>query len=230
LSTPFGIANAPLQMVMNLATTKRFWPIVVSVLLVAGVSFYYLYLRHETAKARYVAAEVDRGPVVRSVTATGTVNPVITVQVGTYDSGPIIAIYADFNTPVKAGQIIAKIDPRPFQVKLDQATATLADAKAQLDKDQADMAYKKLTFERDSRLSEAEAISQETLDNAHITYNQVVAQIALDRANIQTNAELLIRASPTSSRGRGAYGSRIAGCSNPSSSLPASTTATTSKF
>ena len=58
---------------------------------------------------------------VRSVTATGTVNPVTTVQVGIYDSGPIIAIYADFNAPVKAGQLIAKIDPRPFQVKVDEA-------------------------------------------------------------------------------------------------------------
>jgi len=61
--------------------------------------------------------------VVRSVTATGTVNPVTTVQIGSYDSGPIIAIYADFNTPVKAGQLIAKIDPRPFQAKVDEAAA-----------------------------------------------------------------------------------------------------------
>jgi HlyD family secretion protein len=215
-------------MLINPLAAKRFWPIAVAVLAVAAVSFYYL-LRG-TAQPRYTTAGVDRGTVVRSVTATGTVNPVTTVQVGTYDSGPIIAIYADFNTPVKAGQLSAKIDPRPFQVKVDESAAALANAKAQLVKDQADMAYKKLTFERDSRLSEAEAISQDMLDNAHSTYNQVVAQIALDHANIQTNAELLIRASPTSSRGRGAYGSRIAGCSNPSSSLPASTTATTSKF
>ena len=45
------------------------------------------------------------------------------MQIGSYDSGPIIAIYADFNTPVKAGQLIAKIDPRPFQVKVDEAAA-----------------------------------------------------------------------------------------------------------
>ena len=170
-------------MVMNPLAAKRFWPIAVSVLAVTAVSFYYL-LRG-TAQPRYTTVAVDRGPVVRSVTATGTVNPVITVQVGTYDSGPIIAIYADFNTSVKAGQLIAKIDPRPFQVKVNQAAAALANAKAQLIKDQADLAYKKLTFERDSRLLEADALSQDTLDNARSAYDQDVAQIALDRANIQ---------------------------------------------
>ncbi len=162
---------------------KRFWPIAVSILVVAAGSYYYLH--SGTAQPRYTTARVDRGSVVRAVTATGTVNPVITVQVGTYDSGPIIAIYADFNTPVKAGQLIAKIDPRPFQVKVDQAAAALANAKAQLVKDQADMVYKDLTLKRDRQLLEADAISQDTVDSARSAYDQDAAQVALDRANIQ---------------------------------------------
>ena len=68
--------------------------------------------------ARYITAPVDRGTIVHSVTATGTVNPVTVVQVGTYVSGPITSIYADFNTPVKAGQLLAKIDPRPFAAQV----------------------------------------------------------------------------------------------------------------
>ncbi|MGO9607694.1 MAG: efflux RND transporter periplasmic adaptor subunit [Candidatus Binataceae bacterium] len=168
---------------MNLLAARRFWPIAVSVLAVAAVLFYYL--QSGTSQPRYTTAQVDRGPIVRAVTATGTVNPIITVQVGTYDSGPIIAIYADFNTPVKAGQLIAKIDPKPFKVKADQSTAALANTRAQLAKDQADMVYKKLTFERDSSLGKEGVISQDTVDNAHSAYDQVVAQIALDRANIQ---------------------------------------------
>jgi multidrug efflux pump subunit AcrA (membrane-fusion protein) len=56
---------------------------------------------------QYVTAPITRGPIIRSVIATGTVNPVTVVQVGTYVSGPIQRIYADFNTPVKAGQLIA---------------------------------------------------------------------------------------------------------------------------
>ena len=170
-------------MLMNLVAAKRFWPIAVAVLAVAAISFYWLTRR--TDQPRYTTATVDRGSIVRSVTATGTVNPVITVQLGTYDSGPIIAIYADFNTPVKAGQLIAKIDPRPFQVKVDQAAAALANAKAQLIKDQADMVYKKLTLNRDSQLVEANVISQDALDSARSAYDQDVAQTSLDRANIQ---------------------------------------------
>ncbi|WP_333651041.1 ABC transporter permease [Candidatus Binatus sp.] len=108
-------------MTINPLAAKRFWLIAVAVLAVAAVSFYYL-LRN-TPQARYTTAAIDRGTVVRPVTATGTVNPVTTVQVGIYDSGPIIAIYADFNAPVKAGQLIAKIDPRPFQAKVDEAAA-----------------------------------------------------------------------------------------------------------
>ena len=70
---------------------------------------------------RYLTAAADRGPIRATVTATGTVNPVVTVQVGTYVSGAIEAIYADFNTPVHQGQMLAKIDPRPFAVKVDAA-------------------------------------------------------------------------------------------------------------
>jgi HlyD family secretion protein len=131
----------------------------------------------------YVTAPVTRGPLVRSVIATGTVNPVTTVQVGSYVSGPIQAIYADFNSPVKANQLIAKIDPRPFEVKVAEARAALANARAQLGKDTADENYKKLTFIRNRRLFAADAVSRDTLDSARSSYAQAVAQVALDRAN-----------------------------------------------
>src|SRR2546427_8815367 len=80
----------------------------------------------------YVAAPIDRGPITATVAATGTVNPVTTVQVGTYVSGPIEAIFADFNTAVRRGQLLARIDPRPFQVKVDDAAAAIANARARL--------------------------------------------------------------------------------------------------
>ena len=160
---------------------KRLWPIAAALLITAGVALWWMSGRKDGP--RYVTAQVDRGSVVRSVTATGTVNPVTIVQVGTYDSGPIIAIYADFNSPVKAGQLIAKIDPRPFQVKVARSggCAWLM-RKAQLGKDQADLAYKNLTFERDHKCSTEKVISQDTLDNAPQRFQQDVAQVALDRA------------------------------------------------
>jgi HlyD family secretion protein len=117
---------------MNVPLVKRLWPIAVALLITAGAVLCWMIERKEGP--RYVTAQVDRGSVIQSVTATGTVNPVIVVQVGTYDPGPIIAIYADFNSPVKAGQLIAKIDPRPFTVKVHQAEAALGNAQAQLGK------------------------------------------------------------------------------------------------
>jgi HlyD family secretion protein len=168
--------------------SRRF---LIAVGIAALAAFYLIFLRGGAAATTYVTAKVTRGPIVRSVVATGTVNPVTTVQVGSYVSGPIQAIYADFNSPVKAGQLIAKIDPRPFEVKVAQSTAALANARAQLDKDSADMAYKKITAERDRQLRVANVVSQDTVDSAHSAYLQAQAQVALDRANIQLQQAML---------------------------------------
>src|SRR5262245_42761303 len=85
--------------------------------------------------AGFVTEPVTRGSVSHAIVTTGSVNPVVTVQVGTYVSGPIQSISCDFNTQVEAGQLCAKIDPRPYQEALDQAKASLDTAVAQLSKD-----------------------------------------------------------------------------------------------
>ncbi|HJU28090.1 MAG TPA: efflux RND transporter periplasmic adaptor subunit [Candidatus Binataceae bacterium] len=168
---------------MNLLSSKLARRAIIGLVIVAFALIYFL--RGGKASTRYVTAAVSRGSIIRSVIATGTVNPVTTVQVGSYVSGPIQAIYSDFNSAVKAGQLIAKIDPRPFQVKVDAAKATLDNAQAQLLKDEADMAYKKVTYGRNARLLDADVISRDTLDSAESSYRQAVAQVALDRANIE---------------------------------------------
>src|SRR5258708_8040106 len=154
-----------------------------TVLMVTGVTYY---LGGGSSKpSKYVIAEVSRGPVVRAVTATGTINPVTTVPVGSYVSGPIIAIYADFNSPVKEGQLIAKIDARPFELKLKESQALLENDQAALAKDEADMRYKKLLYERNRGLLALGAAAQNTVDNDLSGYQQALAQTALDRAQIK---------------------------------------------
>jgi HlyD family secretion protein len=169
---------------MKLSSMKNStWMLAIAVIIVvAGVWFFF---GGSTAAPKIVTAEVTEGPIVRSVTATGTVNPVITVQVGTYVSGPITAIFADYNAPVKKGQAIAKIDPRPYQVTVDIAHATLANSIAQLGKDQADLDYKKITHDRDLELYKADAVSKDTVDSANSAWQMAVAQVKLDHANIQ---------------------------------------------
>jgi HlyD family secretion protein len=160
-----------------------FW--FIALVAVAGASWGGYWWTHRIDPSSFITAAVDRGPIVRAITATGTVNPVTTVQVGTYVSGPIMSIGVDFNSPVKAGQLLARIDPRPFAAQLALAHAQLANSRAQLTKDQANLAYQKVTFERDSDLIKTAVISQDALDSQRSTVEQARAQIGLDEANIQ---------------------------------------------
>src|SRR5438876_210009 len=142
--------------------------------------------RHDGGGSPYVTMPVERGPITAHVTATGSVNPVKTVQVGTYVSGPIQVISVDFNSPVQRGQLLAKIDPRPFQVKVDGAAADLANARARLDKDRADLALKEVTLKRTRALRTEGIVSESDLDLATSQERQARAQIELDQAEIRT--------------------------------------------
>ncbi len=180
-------------MKLSSKSLSRRWWIVVAIAMIGGG--WYL-MRGSSKPSRFVTAEVTEGPIVRAVSATGTVNPVVTVQVGTYVSGPITAIYADFNAPVKQGQIIAKIDPRPYAAQVALSTAALANAVAQEQKDRANLAYQKLTYERDHDLLKEKVVSQDQVDSQKSASDQAAAQVVLDEASIQQqranlrNAEL----------------------------------------
>ena len=139
----------------------------------------------------YVFESIDRGRVESAVTATGTLNPLSSVQVGTYVSGPIRAIDVDFNSIVTRGQRVAKIDPAPFQVKVEKAEASVANAAARVVKDRADLSLKKLTWERNLELLPSQLISQNDVDMARSAYDQALAQIDLDIAAVrQADADL----------------------------------------
>jgi len=143
------------------------------------------------ATVQYTAAPVTRGDVTRAVTATGTVNPVLTIIVGSYVSGVIQELSCDYNTKVTSGQICAKIDPRPYQTVVDQNKANLLQAKAQLDKDKANLAYAQLTYDRNAQLVQTNAVSKDTFDNAKSALDQARAQIGVDEATIaQREAQL----------------------------------------
>jgi HlyD family secretion protein len=166
---------------------------VVTMVTVGLAGTIYVSTRHQIS-AEYITQAVTRGSIVRSVSATGTVNPVITVQVGTYVSGPIEAIYTDFNAKVKAGQLCAKIDPRPYQILADQARAALADGQAQLVKDQADLAYKEIFYRRSERLLKANVVAQDAYDKALSAAGQARAQVKLDEAAIDQRKAALRQA------------------------------------
>ena len=162
----------------------RYALIGVAVAALAGAIIWYMRAPREVP-VQYTTAPVSRGNVTRAVSTTGTVNPVLTIIVGSYVSGVIRDQFCDYNTRVRKGQICAKIDARPFQSAVDQAKATLATANAQLVKDRATLAYAKISYERDTGLLARGIVSQDTLDSAKSAYDQAQAQIELDLATIQ---------------------------------------------
>jgi HlyD family secretion protein len=163
---------------------RHSWPaILAGVTILAAAAAWWMLGSRTTVQ--YTTSPVERGDVTRTVTATGTVNPELTIIVGTYVSGVILELYCDYNTQVKTGQVCAKIDPRPYQTQVDQAKANLAVARAQLEKDKAHLAYTKLSFDRAARLVQTKTVSQDTFDNAKSTLEQAQAQIAFDDATIQ---------------------------------------------
>jgi HlyD family secretion protein len=139
----------------------------------------------------YVTSVITLGPVTRIVSTTGTVNPELTVIVGSYVSGVIKDMYCDYNTEVRTGQVCAKIDPRPYQTTVDQAKANLSVGKAQLQKDQAALSYAKSNYERNATLAKSNAVSQDVADSARSNFEQAQAQLSYDQATIeQRQAEL----------------------------------------
>lgn len=134
---------------------------------------------------RYATVTAARGSVTPAVIASGAVNPVTTIQVGSHVSGVIQTILCDFNTRVKAGQLCAKIDPRPYQSAVEQESAALDMARAQLAKDRANLDYAKLNSERNAKLLQRGFVSAGTADGAHLAYQQAQAQVGVDRAAVR---------------------------------------------
>jgi len=139
----------------------------------------------------YRTEPVTRGDIQAAVTATGTVNAVTTVQVGTQVSGTIRTLYVDFNSRVKKGQLIAQIDPSTFEAQAQQAEANLHSAQANLDKSNTALVDAKRTFDRNKELYSKNLVPKSDLDTAETNYESAKAQVNSAKAQIeQTKAAL----------------------------------------
>lgn len=132
--------------------------------------------------ARYEVAAIDRGPIRARVTASGTVNPIKTVQVGTQVSGTIQSLGADFNSIVAPGQVIAQIDPRLFEAAVAQARANLALAQANTRKAQASAADARAIANRNRELVAQHLIAQQTADTAEASARVAESTVEASRA------------------------------------------------
>lgn len=163
--------------------------VVLIVALIAARQFWLSGVR--SAPIEYRTAFVERGPIVSFVEATGTINPVTSVQVGAQVTGKIVSLHADFNSVVKAGEVIARIDPSLFQTKRDQAAANLVNAKAMWKKAQTELAQRKRELDRTQTLFQRDLVSQHDLDVATTAYESAQAQLEISAAQIKQAQALL---------------------------------------
>lgn len=132
----------------------------------------------------YEREPVTRGSIRAFCTATGTVNPLTTVLVGTQVSGRIKALYADYNSPVTKGQLIAEIDPETFRAQLEQARATLLSARATLQQAQAQLRDAERTLRRSRDLFESGVVGQSELDAAETAWAVADSSVGVARAQV----------------------------------------------
>ncbi len=133
---------------------------------------------------KYETRKVKKCTITEVVEASGTVNPVNTVSVGSTVSGLIKEIYVDFNSVVKKGQILAQIDPANFQASVDQATAQINNARASLANAQAVMEMSRKTYNRYKNLYAKNFIAKSELDQAESDYLANLAQVNSAKAQI----------------------------------------------
>lgn len=144
------------------------WIVVIAAVLVAA--FFILHKRESETADKYRTTVVDRGNITETVTATGTISAVTTVQVGSQVSGIIAHLYADFNSPVKKGQLLAELDPTPFR-------ATVEQRKAALDQAQVQLRNAEINFRRQQRLLKENLIAQADYDSAKAQRDAAVAVV-----------------------------------------------------
>src|SRR5262245_29742764 len=149
-------------------------------------------------EVRVERAPVTSGPITRRILATGTVEPVTTVDVGTQVSGTVSSLGADFNSIVHAGEVIARLDPGLYEAALEQARAALVESQAAFEQAQADLAGLR-TAERDARmkldrartLAASQLIPAADLDAAEIAINEATADVRSGEARVeQARAEI----------------------------------------
>src|SRR5262245_35716300 len=151
--------------------------IVLGVLVLAGL-VWVLGFRGKDTTPKYRIARVDVGNITQTVTATGTISAVTTVKVGSVVSGNVAALHADFNKQVKKGELLAELDPAPFQAKVEQSQAALQKA-------EVDLRNSEIGLRRQTALKNEGLAPQADFDQAQANYDGAKASVAQARATLE---------------------------------------------
>ena len=169
-----------LQEIKQKFSKKRYIAALIVVLLLCGWG----YKQYKAKKIYYRTTKIDKCTITEIVEASGTINPVNIVSVGSTVSGLMKEIYVDYNTEVKKGQLLAQIDPANFQASVDQNTAQIRNAEANLAKLKAQMVYAEKTYNRYKNLYAKNFIAKSELDQAESDYLAQKASVGAQQASI----------------------------------------------
>jgi HlyD family secretion protein len=177
---------------------RRAFFLAFAIALIAAAYGGYRYFATNGKQTTYKFATVESGPLTAAVSAAGTLNPVSTVQVGSQISGQIKEILVDFNSPVKAGQLVARIDPETYRYKLRQTEADLEATRSAVNvqralayQAQVNLAEAQRDFDRKSLLLSKNFISPADRDKARTTLDGAIAQVRLTEAQVK-NSESVV--------------------------------------
>lgn len=159
-----------------------------------GAGLFYYRRAHAAPNFEYETTAADRGTIVAKVTATGSLSALLTVQVGAQVSGRVQDLYVDYNSPVKKGQTIAKLDPLLFEAAVEQAKALNLSAQSNIEKDKANEVNMQIAYQRAQKLLDAQVIAQSDFDTAKANFDSAHAQVAADESNLQSTSAALHQA------------------------------------
>ena len=168
---------------------KKFLYFVIVVALCGGGYFYW---RHRVAGAKkdapvvYRTVKVARATITQEVSATGTIQPIQKVDVGTQVTGKILKLYADFNSTVKAGQVVAEVDPATYKASYAAAQAQLSSALANLERTKATLKLSEKELVRQKALLDKDMISASEYDTSVTERDKLAAEVKMNEASIET--------------------------------------------
>src|SRR6478752_10776575 len=167
------------------------WIIAIVLLIAAGGGVGAWYVNRNKTEVQVQTTPLSRGDIVDTVGATGTLQAVTTVQVGSQVSGNIQMLGADFNSIVKKGQVIARLDPSLFDAQLQQQRANLTQARANLSKSNSDLDQRRVQlmdaqqkYDRALTLAKQQLLSQSELDSAKIAVDSAKASVQSQQATV----------------------------------------------
>lgn len=169
---------------------KKYIKYVVVIALIAGA--YFGFGRNKNEVETYSTVKLGRGDVIEKITASGIINPISTVNIGTQVSGTISEIYVDYNSLVKKDQLLAQIDPALFEATVAQRRAALSVAKAQVEVVRNDIIFNKKHLDRIKKLNTSKYSADKELESAERDYRNSLVELELKQAQVkQAEAELL---------------------------------------